>query len=123
VLTILPRSDRVLQDYLDPAQDWSTVTPVLLPRHHGYAPAEAESELRRAFVQAGYAPDLVERLDLEWRRSGFRAGAELASKYLPPENLANKPRYHVKVRFPRPVPGPIAVGSGRFRGFGLFARA
>lgn len=122
VLTILPRSDRVLRDYLDTAHCWSTVTPVLLPRHRGYSPAEAEEELRRAFVHAGFAPDLVERLELDWRRAGFRAGVSLASKYLPPENLANKPRYHVCVRFPHAVPGPIAVGSGRFRGFGLFAR-
>jgi CRISPR-associated protein Csb2 len=122
LLTLLPRSDDVLRGYLDAAEGWSTVTPLLLPRHHGYDPDEAESELRLAFVQAGYSPDLVARLALEWRRVGFRAGVDLTSKYLPPENLANKPRYHVRVRFPQPVPGPIVVGSGRFRGFGLFAR-
>jgi CRISPR-associated protein Csb2 len=123
ILTLLPKSDAVLQNYLGPFDRWSTVTPVLLPRHHGYAPDEAAEELRKAFVQAGYARDLVDQLDLEWRRAGFRAGVGLASKYLPPENLANKPRYHVMVKFPHPVPGPFAIGSGRFRGFGLFAKA
>jgi CRISPR-associated protein Csb2 len=29
--------------------------------------------------------------------------------------------YHVRVRFPHSVSGPLSVGSGRYRGLGLFA--
>ena len=76
--------------------------------------------LRKAFRQAGYSSELLEQTELEWREVGFRPGVELASRYLPPDNLNNAPRIHVRVRFPSPVKGPIAVGSGRFRGFGLF---
>lgn len=81
-----------------------------------------EELLRKAFRQAGYSNDLVDQLELEWRDVGFRSGVDLASRYLPPENLGNAPRVHVQVRFPSEVQGPIAVGSGRFRGFGLFAK-
>lgn len=28
--------------------------------------------------------------------------------------------YHVRARFPQPIPGPLAIGAGRCRGFGIF---
>lgn len=123
LLTILPGSDWVLRQYVGHASDWSTVTPLILPRHEGYDTRDAEAMIRLAFEQAGFHKDLLRDTELEWRRVGFFAGAELASRYLPPDNLKHKPRYHVRVRFPHRVQGPIAVGSGRFRGFGLFAVA
>lgn len=95
---------------------------MILPIHEGYDADTAGEWLRRAFEQAGYALELMCRTELDWRRVGFHAGVDLASRYLPPKNLENKPRYHVRVRFPHPIPGPVVVGSGRFRGFGLFAR-
>ena len=49
------------------------------------------------------------------------AGLDLASRYIPPKNLDHRPRYHVRVRFPHPIPGPLAIGAGRYRGLGLFA--
>ena len=143
LLTILPGSDWVLRQYIEKSRTWSTVTPVILPgyddpdhlrrklkngvdaetqkRYLEKLDARIDALLRKAFVQAGYAAELVQQLELDWRGGGFRAGVEMASRYLPPENLNNSPRYHVKVRFPSTLPGPIAVGGGRFRGFGLFA--
>lgn len=122
LLTILPGSDWVLRQYVDESATWCTVTPVILPIHDGYDPDKAAEWLRIAFEQAGYATELMSRTELEWRRVGFLAGADLASRYLTPKNLENKPRYHVRARFPHRIPGPLVVGSGRFRGFGLFAR-
>ncbi|HEY0984432.1 type I-G CRISPR-associated protein Csb2 [Schlesneria sp.] len=143
LLTILPRSDSVLRSYIEPETTWSTVTPVILP---GYddpdhlrrklrdvrdaqtqqrllkrLEARVESLIRKAFRQAGYSDELMKRAEFVWRTVGYQAGVESASRYLPPQNLDAAPRYHVKVRFPFAVPGPIAIGSGRFRGFGLFA--
>jgi CRISPR-associated protein Csb2 len=145
LLTILPGSDWVLKQYVGESSVWSTVTPVILPgyddpdhlrrklkqgcdaetqkRYLARLDARIDGLLRKAFRQAGYPDELVRQLELEWRDVGFRAGVELASRYLPPENLDNAPRVHVQVRFPAAVRGPIAVGSGRFRGFGLFARS
>ena len=143
LLTILPGSDWVLRQYIEPSAIWSTVTPVILPgyddpdhlrrklrncqdadtqkRYLEKLHARIDGLLRKAFLQAGYSTELVAQLELDWRDVGFRRGVELGSQYLPPENLNHSPRYHVKVRFPSTVPGPIAVGGGRFRGFGLFA--
>lgn len=145
LLTILPGSDNVLQQYVEKSRTWSTVTPVILPgyddpdhlrrklkngvdavtqkRYLARLDARMDELLRKAFRQAGYSSELIEQAELEWREVGFRRGVELASRYLPPENLNNAPRIHVRVRFPTTVQGPIAIGSGRFRGFGLFAKS
>lgn len=145
LLTILPGSDYwVLQQYIEKSRTWSTVTPVILPgyddpdhlrrklkdgrdaetqkRYLARLDARMDELLRKSFRQAGYSSELIEHAELDWRDVGFRPGVELASRYLPPKNLENKPRYHVRVRFPHAIPGPVVVGSGRFRGFGLFAR-
>jgi CRISPR-associated protein Csb2 len=145
ILTILPGSDWVLKQYIGESKVWSTVTPVILPgyddpdhlrrklkdgrdaetqkRYLARLDARMNELLRKAFRQAGYSDDLVKRIQLDWGDVGFRSGVDLASRYLPPENLGGSPRYHVKVTFPSAIRGPIAVGSGRFRGFGLFATA
>lgn len=144
LLNLLPTSDWVLCQYTRTAQVWSTVTPVLLPGHDEATPAivtrrmqaapdevsrlrvreRAEERtlnlLRRALLQAGLPAGLVEAAQLEWRSVGFRPGVQLTSRFapLPPIRM---PSYHVRVRWPVPVAGPLAVGCGRYRGYGLFA--
>lgn len=124
LLNLLPTSDWVLQQYTggrDGARAWSTVTPVVWPGHDDHDPRKAEAILRKAFVQAGLAPELVAGVtDLEWRPVGFRPGTARAEQYAMPASLTGH-RYHVRVRFPHPVRGPLAVGAGRYRGVGLFA--
>ena len=121
LLTILPASDWVLRRYCEPTQTWSTVTPVVLPIHDGYDPESAGKWIATAFEQAGYAPELIAASEVQWERVGFRSGVDLVSQYRAPKNLESKPRYHLRVRFPHAIRGPVAIGSGRFRGFGLFA--
>ncbi|MEZ6140897.1 MAG: type I-U CRISPR-associated protein Csb2 [Zavarzinella sp.] len=136
-------TDNVFQSYLNEAQTWATVTPVILPgfddpdrlRNKLKKCNTAEEQKRiltklneriisliwKAFEQAGWQPDALQGAVVEYRRVGWFKGLELADHYekLPPVNY---PRYHVKVKFARPVQGPIAIGAGRYRGFGLFAR-
>jgi len=150
VLSSLGRSDRMLRAYTDPAATWSTVTPVVLPGYDDRGglrrracergvgaqrqkdllarlSARIDGLLRRAIVQAGFAPVLAERAELEWRRVGFLPGTELASRYGVPDHLARYPRYHVRVHWrdeqgrPAAVAGPVCIGGGRFYGLGLFA--
>jgi CRISPR-associated protein Csb2 len=136
LLNLLVTSDSVLKNYIGDSKTWTTVTPVILPGHddvkkaskEGYRDmllqkeAKIESLVRKAFRYAGFPDSLMEKAKLEWNKTGFIKGSDHVSRYLPPENLNNAPRYHVRVVFPHSVPGPIAVGSGRFRGFGLFVR-
>lgn len=121
VLTILPGSDWVLKQYVDRARDWATVTPVILPGHDDRKGNKADKLLRTALLQAGYGERLIDATEIDWQKVGFHAGVDLVHRYLPPENLGQRPMYHVRLRFPSPVAGPVVVGSGRFRGFGLFA--
>jgi len=122
ILTILPGSDWVLRQYTGESRTWSTVTPVIFPGHDDRDSNKSHKLLKRAFEQAGYARELLDQSELDWRSVGFHAGVDLASRYLPPENLSHRPQYHVWVRFPHVIRGPLIVGSGRFRGFGLFAK-
>lgn len=117
VLNLLPRTDWVLRQYTERSAVWSTVTPVIRPGHDDGTPNKAERLLRAAFAQAG----LPEPAEVDWRQVGFRAGADLADRYAVPDQLGKYPRYHVRVRFPEPVRGPLAVGAGRYRGIGVFA--
>ncbi len=117
----LPHGDWVLRQYTAMSDRWSTVTPVVLPGHDDGSPQKAEHLLRKAFLQAGFEPEVVDSVqELEWRNVGFRAGLDLASRYLRPDKVRG-PMFHVRVRFARPLVGPMAIGSGRHRGMGVFA--
>jgi CRISPR-associated protein Csb2 len=147
MLSQIAATDPQLKSYVALATTWSTVTPVILPGHDdrkglwrkyrelvnaGGASAEEQKSLLekldarvlallwKAFAQAGWTPDALAGAELEYRTTGWLRGLDLARNYqLPP--LDHLPRYHVRVRFRMPVRGPVAVGAGRYRGFGLFA--
>src|SRR4029077_19029985 len=71
----------------------------------------------KAFHQAGWPADALAGAEVEYRAVGWFLGLDLARNYdLPPLRF---PRYHLRVRFARPVPGPMAVGAGRYRGVGV----
>ncbi len=112
-------SDPNLGPYLGTSASWSTVTPVVLHRHDIDDPAEIRRRLVDAFRHAGLSGELLEGVDLEWGRFGYRAGVEPAFRYIPADTMTG-PRYHVRVCFRQEVRGPLAVGAGRYRGFGLF---
>ncbi|MDR0967118.1 MAG: type I-U CRISPR-associated protein Cas5/Cas6 [Myxococcales bacterium] len=121
-LEALERSDWVLKRYVATSQTWSTVTPVVLPGHDDRSPGKAERLLRRAFLQAGLEPEVVDKIEcLEWRATGFFTGIDQACRYLLPDKISG-PRFHVRVRFKTQIEGPLAIGSGRHRGLGVFAQ-
>lgn len=113
-------SDPNLGPYVGRGAVWSTVTPVVLPGFDDGDPGKAERLLRKAFEQAGIPSELVRGASLEWRHSGYRAGVDLATRYLRPEPC-RLPRCHVRVCWPAPIRGPLAVGAVRYRGLGVFA--
>ncbi|MBA4192707.1 MAG: type I-U CRISPR-associated protein Cas5/Cas6 [Planctomycetaceae bacterium] len=112
--------DWVVRQYTSVSRVWSTVTPVILHRHDTHDAAVMESLIRQALRNAGLTEELTKQAEIEWRNVGFRAGVDLATRYVLADRMTG-PRYHVRVRFPYPIPGPLAVGAGRYRGFGLFA--
>jgi CRISPR-associated protein Csb2 len=106
--------------WTEPYDVWASVTPVVL---HHYPkkgrPGDAERIVREAFVSA-----LLPEPEEVWLRSVSLfegAGHTLA---VPPfeEGGVGMCRYqtHVIARFKQRVLGPVLVGRGRFRGYGLF---
>lgn len=143
VLAPAPKSDRVLARYETAATTWATVTPMVLPGHDDTGGLRAqlgrtqgstrqklllqrlmqrrEDLVRKALRQAGLSEDLALTADIEVREAGFIAGTEHARRYAVARHLTASPRFHVKLRWPREVAGPLCIGRGRFSGLGLFA--
>jgi CRISPR-associated protein Csb2 len=122
MLSLLSDNDEQLRrNYLGPSATWSTVTPVLLPGRHAETAGRVRRLLRHAFGYVGWPEELMRRVEFEWRDVGYRAGVDLSRRYRVPESLGTLPRLHVRVRFPVPVRGPLAVGAGCYRGLGVFA--
>lgn len=122
-LVALGEADPILQRYVRPAQSWATVTPVILHGHdhrgRKFLPARAERLIEEAFEQAGLERANVK--DFSYQRAPLWAGTGSALGCRVPAHLAVWPRFHVVVRFRRPVTGPVVVGLGRHYGIGLFA--
>jgi CRISPR-associated protein Csb2 len=101
-----------------PSRVWASVTPVVLHHYPKKRDGEVERILREAFVSALYP-------DPEWvgtRSVSLVAGAGHAMAQPPfTEGGASLCRYqtHVVARFATPVRGPLLVGRGRYRGYGL----
>ncbi|MGH7778820.1 MAG: type I-G CRISPR-associated protein Csb2 [Candidatus Binataceae bacterium] len=148
LLSLIPRTDNVVRQYIQPASSWATVTPVVLPGYDDPAhyrrrlkegvslrdqskyldrlSLRVDGLLRKAIVQAGFSKVLADHVDLEWRGVGFWPGTDLANRYGVPEHLKRFPRLHVRLQWrdarkrPVQVPGPLCLGGGRFYGLGLF---
>jgi CRISPR-associated protein Csb2 len=116
LLTLPTERDWVKEQYLQPSRTWSTVTPVILDGFNDHDGPKTQKLIRKALLHAG----IETAVEFEFSAFGFRAGVEPANCYRRPEKL-NGSTVHVRLRFSVPVTGPLAIGAGRFRGFGLLA--
>lgn len=105
--------------WIGPTREWASVTPVVL---HHYPKRKRESDAERillqAFESAGLPSPSAMRIQLVSLFEGagharsmpdFTEGGESLCRY----------QVHIAVKFPFPVEGPVLVGRGRFRGYGL----
>lgn len=101
-----------------PSRVWASVTPVILDRHpkEPFGP-EAEAIVRRACERAGFPPPEVVAL----RPTSLVPGAPQARVFPTYPPGSGSVRVHALLVFDEPVAGPLLVGRGRYRGFGLFA--
>jgi len=107
---------------------WATVTPMVLD---GRITGEGELA-ERVFHSVSYSchlaglPSPVEVVARRapWWSGSFPAwGPEGSARCFPPDTRFQRrhlPRFHVWLRFPAPVQGPLALGRLRFQGYGLF---
>ena len=121
----LPEQDWVLQQYIRSAAVWASVTPVVLPGFDDRRPEKTDRLLRKALRQAGFDPELVQNAQIDFLKVGFLPRLELANRFFRPECIRHRPVWHVRITWrdrhgqPLDIPGPMFLGSGRFRGLGL----
>ncbi len=112
-------NDSVVSRYVSHSREWATVTPVVLPWGDSGKPHRAEKQFLKALRHAGYSAADLDDLDL--RREPFWRGTELARQYFVPKHLQGTASWHVRLRWKHDFAGPLAIGSGRFCGLGVFA--
>ncbi len=103
-----------------PSRNWASVTPVVLHHHPKKSRGgDVERILREAFRSAKLPDPLAIRVQSASAIAGaghalgmpeFDEGGERMCRY----------QTHVQVLFQNPVIGPVLVGRGRYRGYGLF---
>jgi CRISPR-associated protein Csb2 len=95
------------------------VTPVVL---HHYPKRERENDVERILLEAFESAGLPQPVALRVQPvSLFEGGGHMKSMPAFTEGGERMCRYqvHVVARFAVPVQGPVLVGRGRFRGYGL----
>jgi len=110
---------------------WATVTPIVLDRHPKAERAKereqwtlevAEIIAESCERQGLPRPSLIDADNTSWHRGAPRAiGASGAGYALMPvkEGQSKRQQVHAWLRFDRPVEGPLLLGAGRYRGYGL----
>lgn len=102
-----------------PSRYWCSVTSMVLHHYPKKRAGDIERIITAAFVSAGFP----EPAEIVVRSVAMVPGADHAMA-IPPftEGGEKLCRYqtHVRARFESMVRGPMLVGRGRFRGYGLF---
>ena len=98
--------------WLQPSRAWATATPAI---HERRGPVDLQ-EVARWCRHAG----LPEPIAFRSMRTPLAPGAiDLAPAEVNRPGKPKLPYSHVEIRFAEPVAGPVVIGSGRQRGFGL----
>jgi CRISPR-associated protein Csb2 len=117
---VLTDDSTVFEQYEYPSHRFITITPVILakgykPRRHRKAIADA---LEEAIQEAGIPLDVIHTFEFD--DIPYTTRSIPAKEFRVPEEYRYRERVHVRLTFKKALPGPIVIGSGRFRGMGLF---
>lgn len=107
----------------DGARTWASVTPIVLDRHGKSANPwqEAETTVAQACERAGLPrPEHIVLGPVSHFIGAPPAGGKRGGyPHLLRKEGGRRHHVHAVLTFPRPVCGPVLVGAGRFRGYGL----
>jgi len=120
LLLNMETDDYVVGAYLREARMWSSITPVILPGFDDGKQEKAERLLLKAVQQAGLPGEAIEEIVL--RKAPFWPGSQHPRLYCRPAYLRDLPAWHVRISLCESIPGPLAIGPGRYCGLGLFVR-
>ena len=104
--------DAVFSNYTSASKRWKSVTPVLQSGYHNGDAKKRAKVYAKMFAHAGL-PIPVSVCEVKQRTDDFKISAKHGHDKLPRLNLL--------VEFAEPVSGPVALGTGRFSGLGIFA--
>ncbi|MCL5947166.1 MAG: type I-U CRISPR-associated protein Csb2 [Chloroflexi bacterium] len=112
-------SQAMVDRYTGVSESWATVTPVVLPGFDDGNHAKAEKLFFKAMLQATIPLSALAEFTI--RKAPFWPGSQHPQQYSVPAYHRHLPKWHVWLRFRKPIPGPLAIGAGRHYGLGLFA--
>jgi CRISPR-associated protein Csb2 len=108
-----------VKTWTGPSREWASVTPVVL---HHYPKRNREDDVRRILLQAFESAGLPQPAQMRVQPVSIFEGAGHA-RSMPEftDGAENLCRYqvHIIVEFPVLVQGPVLVGRGRYRGYGI----
>jgi CRISPR-associated protein Csb2 len=116
--------------WCEPSSVWASVTPVVLDRHpkHDQRTERVQwrEEVAASVVQSCERqglprPELIDVDKTSWHRGAPRSKPGPGGMpWLPgKEGAAPRQQVHVLIQFPCEIQGPLLLGAGRFRGYGL----
>ena len=116
--------------WTEPSTVWASVTPVVLDRHPKHDPRTERVQWRDEVAvaiakscqnQGLPRPELIDVDKTSWHRGAPRSRPGPGGIPLLPskEGAAPRQQVHVLIKFPCEVQGPVLLGAGRFRGYGL----
>jgi len=121
-----PRQALRPQRWTQASPIWTSVTPIILDRHpkpHFNKNPDAWRESCVSIIaEACERVGLPQPLEIDVSRHSPLVGVPSASGFVAPASRPGRPaRFHVhaSLKFARPVEGPLLLGAGRFRGYGL----
>lgn len=99
------------------ATHWSTVTPIAFDRH----PHHSIQEIAQMIAQAATRIGLPEPREVIVTHVSAHLGVPPAYAFprLPRKDGSQRRHTHAIIVFPTPVRGPVILGAGRFRGYGV----
>jgi CRISPR-associated protein Csb2 len=122
---LTPKRSLQTQTYTAPNRSWASVTPVLLDRmpktERSIEPIAWREEVAGIIAQSCRRVGLPEPIAVRIEKTPFFRGSLRA---MPgqggfPQLRKDKFQVHVAIELDRVVQGPVLLGAGRFRGYGL----
>jgi CRISPR-associated protein Csb2 len=114
--------------WLGPSTQWASVTPIVLDRHpkphFSKNPIAWQQSACQIVHEACQRIGLPAPTDIEVSSYSPLQGVPPSSAFAPPPARAGRParvHFHVTLTFDQKIAGPVLLGAGRFRGYGLLA--